>query len=123
MRSSLVILAVGLVSLALTYLIFVLAGWQWHQNFIVISVYLVLLTLLSHHINLISTSQEGRGVIIPYLVSTVLKLIFSGGFLLVIVKLYPEMVKGLVIVFLIYYAAFSTLEIILVSRRTGGKKF
>ena len=123
MRSSLLIIAVGLLLLLLTYIVIILGGWPWHQNFIIISTYLVFLTILSHQINLISVRQEGRGVIIPYLVSTVLKLIFSGGFLIVIVKLDPEMVEALVIAFLVYYAVFSTLEIILVSRRTRGKKF
>ena len=123
MRSSLVIIAMGLVLLIITYIFTLIGGWAWHQKFIIISVYLTLLTLLSHHINLLSITQKGRGVIIPYLISTVLKLVLSGGFLIVIVKLYPALVKGLVIVFLIYYAAFSTLEIILVSRRTSNKKF
>ena len=123
MRSSLVVIAVALVLLVLTYLSSVIGGWAWHQNYIKISVFLVLLTILSHQINLISIKQEGRAVIIPYLVSTVLKLLLSGGFLMVIVKVYPDMVKGLVITFLVYYATFSALEIILVSRRTRGKKF
>jgi len=123
MRSSLVIIAVGLVLLVLTYLVSVIGGWPWHQNFIMMTVFLVLLTILTHQINLNSINQQGRGVIIPYLISTVLKLILSGGFLVVIIKYYPEMVKVLVIAFLVYYATFSTLEIILVSRRTRGKKF
>lgn len=123
MRSSLVIIAVALMLLVLTYIVSVIGGWQWHQGFIIMTVFLVLLTILSHQINFISSNQQGRAVIIPYLVSTVLKLIFSGGFLMVIIKYYPEMVKVLVIAFLIYYATFSALEIILVSRRTKGKKF
>lgn len=123
MRSSLVIIAVALMLLGLTYIVTVIGGWQWHQGFIIMTVFLVLLTILSHQINFISSNQQGRAVIIPYLVSTVLKLIFSGGFLMVIIKYYPEMVKVLVIAFLIYYATFSALEIILVSRRTRGKKF
>lgn len=123
MRSSLVIIAVALMLLVLTYIVSVIGGWQWHQGFIIMIVFLVLLTILSHQINFISSNQQGRAVIIPYLVSTVLKLIFSGGFLMVIIKYYPEMVKVLVIAFLIYYATFSALEIILVSRRTKGKKF
>ena len=123
MRSSLIIIAVALILLVLTYILSVVGVWSWHKNYIMMSVFLVILTILSHQINLISASQHGRAVIIPYLVSTVLKLILSGGFLMIIVKLYPEMVKGLVIAFLVYYATFSTLEIILVSRRTKGKKF
>ena len=123
MRSSLVIIAVALLLLILTFLISLIGSWPWHQNFIMMSAFLVLLTILSHQINLISVSQQGRAVIIPYLISTVLKLLLSGGFLMIIIKFYPEMVNVLVIVFLVYYAAFSALEIILVSRRTKGKKF
>jgi len=123
MRSSLVIIAVALLLLIATYLVSILGGWPWHQNFIMLIVFLVLLTIVSHQINLFSVNQQGRAVIIPYLISTVLKLILSGGLLLVIVKFYPEMVKAMVIAFLVYYATFSTLEIILVSRRTKGKKF
>ena len=123
MRSSLVIIVVALLLLLSTYLVSLLGGWPWHQNFIMLIVFLVLLTILSHQINLFSVKQQGRAVIIPYLISTVLKLILSGGFLMVIVKVYPEMVKALVIAFLVYYATFSALEIILVSRRTKGKKF
>jgi len=123
MRSSLVIVAVALVLLVLTYIASVVGGWPWHQNFFLMTGFLVLLTILTHQINLNSINQQGRAVIIPYLISTVLKLILSGGFLMVIVKYYPDMVKVLVIAFLVYYAAFSALEIILVSRRTKGKKF
>ena len=123
MRSSLVIIAMGLLLLISTYLVSILGGWPWHQNFIMMAVFLVLITTLTHQINLISVNQQGRAVIIPYLISTVLKLIFSGGFLMVIIKIYPEIVKSSVIAFLVYYASFSTLEIILVNRRTKGKKF
>lgn len=123
MRSSLVIIAMGLLLLISTYLVSILGGWPWHQNFMMMAVFLVLITILTHQINLISVNQQGRAVIIPYLISTVLKLIFSGGFLMVIIKIYPEMVKSSVIAFLVYYASFSTLEIILVNRRTKGKKF
>ena len=123
MRSSLVIVAVALVLLILTYIASVVAGWPWHQIFFLMTGFLVLLTILTHQINLNSINQQGRAVIIPYLISTVLKLILSGGFLIVIVKYYPEMGKVLVIAFLVYYATFSALEIILVSRRTKGKKF
>jgi hypothetical protein len=123
MRSSLVIFAVALVLLILTYIASVIAGWPWHQIFIIMTGFLVLLTILTHQINLNSISQAGRAIIIPYLISTVLKLILSGGFLFVIVKYYPEMAQVLVIAFLVYYATFSALEIILVSRRTKGKKF
>ena len=123
MRSSVVIIAVALVLLILTYIVSVIAGLPWHQIFIMMAGFLVLLTILTHQINLSSINQHGRAVIIPYLISTVLKLILSGGFLIVIVKYYPEMVKALVIAFLVYYATFSALEIILVSRRTKGKKF
>ena len=123
MRSTLVIIAVAVILLLLTFVCTYLGGWSWNQNFVLISIFLVLLTILSHQINLRSINKEGRAVIIPYLTSTVLKLVLSGGFLMVIIKINPEIVKALVIIFLVYYAVFSTLEIILVSRRTRGKKF
>jgi hypothetical protein len=123
MRSSLVIIAVAILLLLFTYTGSFLGGWLWQPNFIMIIIFLILLTIVSHQINLNSVNQQGRAVIIPYLISTVLKLVLSGGFLMVIVKRYPEMVQGLVISFLVYYATFSTLEIILVNRRTKGKKF
>jgi len=123
MRSSLVIIVVALLLLTLTYIGAFLGAWLWHKNYIMIMVFLVLVTIVSHQINLYSVNQQGRAVIIPYLISTVLKLVLSGGFLMVIVKQYPKMVQGLVIAFLVYYATFSTLEIILVNRRVRGKKF
>ena len=123
MRSSLFILGVALVLLALTYIVYFLVGWPWHEVFYMILVFLVLLTILSHQINLNSVRQQGSAVIIPYLISTVMKLLLSAGFLMVFVKVYPELVKDIIIAFLLYYATFSTAEIILVNRRTKGKKF
>jgi len=123
MRSTLVILGVAAILLILTYAILTLVGWPWDQNFLLVGIFLILLTILSHQINLRSINKEGRAVIVPYILSTVLKLILGGAFLMIMVKLNPEIVKGLVIVFLLYYATFSALEIILVSRRTQQKKF
>lgn len=109
--------------LALTYIAYALGGWQWHQIFMLMLAFLVVLTILTHQINLMSINQQGGAVIIPYLISTVLKLLMSAVFLMLIVKIYPGLVEGILIAFFFYYATFSTLEIILVNRRTKGKKY
>jgi O-antigen/teichoic acid export membrane protein len=123
MRSSLFILGVALVLLLLTYIVYALSGWAWHEVFYMMLAFLVLLTILTHQINLNSVRQQGSAMIIPYLISTVLKLLLSAGFLIVFVKIYPDLVKDIIISFLLYYATSSTVEIILVNRRTKGKKF
>jgi hypothetical protein len=118
MRSALLIIAVALGLLLITFGYTYTTGALWNQNFIVIGGYLVFLTVLTDQINLIALRKKGRGVIIPYLFSIVLKLLLSIVFLVVLVKQNTETVKELVIVFLVYYAIFSALEIFLVSRRT-----
>jgi hypothetical protein len=100
-----------------------LLGWEWHQIVIVTGLFLTLLTILTHQINLNAAKQKGRAIITPYLISIVLKLVLSGGFLFALVKVYPEMAMVLVLSFLIFYATFSALEIILVNRRLNSKKF
>lgn len=102
----------------LTYLLTLFTGIQWDINYVLIGVFLFLLSTLSHFINLKAEYQQGRGVIIPYISSTVIKLLLSSGFLIIIVYLNRGMVKELVVLFLIYYAVFSIVEIILVNRRT-----
>ncbi len=123
MRSTVIagLVAIGL--LLITLVAVLVMRWQWNQNFITISSFLFLLTVLSHKINLRSLNQQGRAVIIPYLTSTVLKLVLSSMFLIVLVLYDINNIKVLVIVFLIYYATFSTLEIILVNQRNTRQKF
>ena len=123
MRSSLLIIMVSAILLSLTYFFITLIGWTWHPVLLVTGGFLALLTIVTHQINLFSAKQKGRAIITPYLVSIVLKLVLSGGFLFSLVKVFPEMAKILVISFLIYYSIFSALEIILVNRRLKGKKF
>jgi hypothetical protein len=118
MRSAVLIIAVAIGLLILTFLFSYANGWVWDQNFYVIGGFLVLLTILTDQINLSALKKEGRGVIIPYLVSIILKLLLSIVFLVVLLKSNMDAAKELVIVFLVYYAVFSVLEIFLVSRRT-----
>ena len=117
MRSTIISALVAIGLLALTFIASLVMSWHWNQNFIVIAIFLFLLTVLSHQINLSSVSKQGRAVIIPYLTSTVLKLILSSIFLIVMVLSEPSNIAAMVIVFLVYYAAFSVLEIILVNKR------
>jgi hypothetical protein len=123
MRSILYIILLAILLLLLTWLAAYFGNWLWHDAFFLISAFLVLLSLLSHQINLRSVNQQGRAVIIPYIASIVIKLLLSGTFLFIIVMYNQQIVKSLVIVFLIYYASFSVLEIYLVNRRVKGKKF
>ena len=123
MRSSLLIIMVSAILLLITYFFIIMIGWTWHPVLLVTGGFLAILTIVTHQINLYSAKQKGRAIITPYLVSIVLKLVLSGGFLFSLVKVFPEMAKILVISFLIYYSIFSALEIILVNRRLNGKKF
>ena len=109
------LVAIGL--LLLTLAISVALNWPWNQNFVAIAIFLFLLSVLSHKINLKSQRQKGKEVILPYLTSTVLKLILSTMFLILLVINGGNNIEVLVYVFMIYYATFSTLEIILVNRR------
>jgi len=117
MGSTLWAALVAIALLLLTLAINVAFNWPWNQNFVVIAIFLFLLSILSHRINLISQSQKGRSVILPYLTSTVLKLVMSTIFLIVLVMNSGNNIEVLIYVFMIYYATFSTLEIILVSKQ------
>ncbi|RLD23276.1 MAG: hypothetical protein DRI71_05680 [Bacteroidetes bacterium] len=118
MRSALLIIAVAIGLLLFTFGFTYVTGGLWNQNFLYIGGFQVFLTVLTDQINLNALNMQGRGVIIPYLISIVLKLILSIIFLVVLIKQNSEAVPELVIVFLVYYAIFSALEIFLVSRRT-----
>lgn len=118
MRSILLIIFVALGLLLTTFAYTYISGFHWNQNFLIISGFLVFLTVLTDRINLVALKKQGRGVIIPYLFSIILKLLLSIVFLVVLVKQNIDAVKELVIVFLVYYAIFSALEIFLVNRRT-----
>lgn len=118
---TIVALAAGLLALTFT-LSYLLPQLQWHVHYTYLAGFLLMLTILSHQINLFAAGRQGREVVIPYLVSTVLKLLLSSGFLIAIVWLNRAMVKELVVLFLVYYAAFSALEIFLVNKRLKGQK-
>lgn len=123
MRSAIQITLVAILLFASTYLGSVLGIWPWTNHFLIVGGFLVFLTIVSDQINLKALDQEGRAVIIPYLVSTILKLVFSGIFLILFVKQNIDFAQLIVYAFLTYYAVFSVLEIILVNKRTRAKKF
>ena len=119
----LLIVIVALAMLGLTYGITMMGFWQWSNLFLINTGFLVFLTIVSDQINLKALDQKGRGVIIPYIVSTILKLVFSVIFLVLLVKQNMEWAKLIVFSFLVYYLVFSILEIIIVNNRTRPKKF
>lgn len=123
MRNILLVVIIAFALLGITYIAALLGLWTWSKLFLINAGFLVFLTIVSDQINLRALEQTGRGMIIPYLVSTILKLVFSAIFLILLVKQNMEFAKIIVFSFLAYYAVFSTLEIIIVNRRTTLKKF
>ncbi len=122
MRGIFTISALALGLTLLTYLACLLPLLAWQPQYLYMVVFLLLLTIITHQINLFSASRQGRAVIIPYLASTVLKLLLSSGFLIAMVWINRPLVRELVILFLVYYAAFSALEIFLVNKRLRQQK-
>ena len=123
MRAYLIISGTAGILLAMTYVFSRVANVSWINHYLVIMAFLTFLTFVSDMINKRALNQEGRGVIIPYLISTVLKLIFSAIFLLFFIKQNMDMAREIVFSFLIYYAVFSALEIVIVNKRLRLKKF
>lgn len=123
MRNTILVLLTAAVLVLLTYIGSLINFWPWSRLYLIVAGFLVFLTVVSDQINLKSLEQEGRAVVIPYLVSTILKLIFSAIFLILLVRNNLDLAKLIVFAFLPYYAVFSTLEIIIVNRRTRAKKF
>jgi len=122
MKYILLIFIVALGLLGITYLFSEFNFFPW-TNFYALNIgFLVFLILVSDTINQKALEQSGRGVIIPYLVSTILKLIFSAVFLILLIKQNLSSAKEIVYSFLPYYAIFSGLEIFIVNRRLKAKK-
>ena len=122
MKYILLIFIAALGLLGITYLFSEFNFFHW-TNFYALNIgFLVFLILVSDTINQKALEQSGRGVIIPYLVSTILKLIFSAVFLILLIKQNLSSAKEIVYSFLPYYAIFSGLEIFIVNRRLKAKK-
>lgn len=123
MKSVLYILATALILAAFTYLLTLLGLFGWDRHFLINLGFLVFLTVVADVINQKALDQEGRGVIIPYIISIIVKLIFSAVFLILFVKANLNDARAIVFSFLAYYAVFSTAEIVLVNKRLRVKKF
>lgn len=123
MRQIAVIIAVGLGSIALAYAGVFLGLILWTRFFVINAGFLVFLTIVSDQINIRAVGQHGRAVIIPYIISTILKLIMSAVFLILLVKENMEDAREIVYSFLVFYAIFSATEIIIVNQRTRPQKF
>lgn len=123
MKATFYILATAVLLLIVTYLLSWLGWYSWMNHFFINTAFLVFLTFVVDVINQRALEQEGQGVIIPYLVSTILKLIFSAVFLFFFVRQNIEAAREIVLSFLAYYAFFSAVEIVLVNKRLRIKKF
>ena len=123
MRGYFFILGAALLLLVGTYLLALTGLFPWVNHFLANIGFLVFLTFVSDTINQRALDQEGRGVIIPYIVSTILKLVLSAIFLILFIKQNMAMAREIVFSFLAYYAVFSTVEIVIVNRRLRLKKF
>ena len=123
MRAYFFILGAAVGLLGLTYLLSLVSILPWVNHYLANIGFLVFLTFVSDTINQRALGQEGRGVIIPYIVSTILKLIFSAIFLILFIKQNMSMAREIVFSFLTYYAIFSAVEIVLVNKRLRLKKF
>jgi hypothetical protein len=122
-RSVLLIFLAGAFLIGIAFLGSLFGFWLWTEDFLIIIGSLIFITVVSDQINLQALDQQGRSVIIPYLVSTILKLLFSAIFLILYIKQNIESAKLVVFTYLVSYAVFSALEIIIVNKRTRAKKF
>ena len=123
MRAVFFILATAVGLLGFTYLGPILNLYPWTIHYLINMGFLVFLTIVTDTINQRALEQKGRGVIIPYLVSTILKLIFSAIFLILFIRQNMDSAREIVFSFLAYYSIFSALEIIIVNKRLRPKKF
>ena len=123
MRNILIILVAALTLTGLTFLLSLTGLIEWSRYYVMVMAFLVFLTIVADQINLRSLEQDGRAVVIPYIISTILKLVFSSVFLIFFVREHMDFAKLIVFSFIAYYAVFSTLEIIIVNNRTKPKKF
>ena len=123
MRAVLFILITACALLGFTYLGTIINLYPWIIHYPINMGFLVFLTIVSDAINERALEQKGRSVIIPYLVSTMLKLIFSAIFLILFIRQNMDSAREIVFSFLTYYSFFSALEIIIVNKRLRPKKF
>ena len=122
MKGVLLILAMALVLGVITYLLSLAGFFPWINHYLINIAFLIFLTIVVDQINQRALDQEGRGIIIPYLVAIILKLIFSAVFLVLFVRENVELARGIVFSFLAYYVAFTTSEIVIVNKRLRLKK-
>ena len=123
MRAYLLIFTTAAVLGTMTYLLSLVTPMAWVVQYLANLGFLVFLTIVSDTINQRALEQQGRAVIIPYIASTIIKLIFSAVFLILFIKQNMSIAREIVFSFLTYYAVFSALEIVIVNKRLRLKKF
>lgn len=121
-KSIILIIATGLILLGGTFLFTIVLPIEWNSVFLLMAGLLIVLTIIVHQINSFAFAKEGRSVIIPYLITIILKLILGSIMLIVLLRLNQEMARELVISFLVYYSAFTALEIIMINKRLSAHK-
>lgn len=122
MKSLFLILATALVLVVGTFLSTLILPVVWDSVFLLMAGLLVVLTIIVHQINSAALAREGSSVIVPYLVAMILKLILGSAMLIILLKTNRGIALELVIVFLVYYSAFTALEIIMVNKRLRAEK-
>lgn len=123
MRGILYIIGTAAIMLLVTWFLTVITPMPWVNQYVANIGFLVFLTLVSDAINQRALEQKGRSVIIPYIVSTIIKLIFSAIYLILLLRENMPVAREIVFSFLAYYAAFSAVEIVIVNKRLRLKKF
>ena len=116
------IFSTAIILVGLTYIVTVVMPLQWDNTYLIIAGLLIILTIVVHQINSIALKKKGRDAIIPYIATTILKLILASTMLIILIKINQELAKELVIIFLVYYASFSALEIVMVNRTLRAQK-
>lgn len=122
MRSSMLIISTAIILVGLTYLFSLIIPLQWDNTYLIVAGLLIILTIIVHQINSIALRKRGRDAIIPYIATTILKLILASIMLIILIKTNQDLAKELVIIFLVYYAVFSALEIVMVNRTLRVQK-
>jgi hypothetical protein len=99
------------VSVVTTMLLNYLGVWSWTTGLLWVIIFLAILTIIIHYINLGAVRESGRESIVMFLVSMVVKLILGGAFILYLIYLNPSETVSTVVAFFIFYVLFTTLEI------------
>ena len=121
-KSLFLIFATAMILVAGTFLATLILPMEWDRVFLLMAGLLIILTIIVHQINSVALSSEGRSVIISYLIATILKLVLGSVMLIVLLKYNRGIALEIVITFLVYYSAFTTLEIIMVNKRLRAEK-